>query len=111
MNWDYAELSKKAKEAGGPGELLAIVENHGRKLGRQDAAPWIVVAFGAGCLITVAGCKVWEWARNRRVESETKASAAKEAFIQHVEEWDSRADQNRSVPQGGPLMTNGASES
>ena len=36
MAWDYAELSKIAKAAGGPEKLLAMIEEGGKAIGRME---------------------------------------------------------------------------
>ena len=58
QNWDYAELSKAAKAAGGPEKYVEMLERASRDAGKMEMLPWVgVVAVGAS-LLTVATVKV-----------------------------------------------------
>lgn len=38
-NWDYSDLSKKAKTYGGPEEMLQAIEDEGIQKGREEMEP------------------------------------------------------------------------
>lgn len=41
--WNYAELSKKAKEFGGPEKYIEFLEKINRQRGRNEMLPWVVI--------------------------------------------------------------------
>jgi len=57
MSWDYAELSKRAKVAGGPEKLVENIVKKGITKGRMEGQlsmlPWIrVAALGSSAVMT-----------------------------------------------------------
>lgn len=44
QNWDYAELSKAAKVAGGPEKYVEMLELASKEAGKMEMLPWLVVA-------------------------------------------------------------------
>lgn len=84
MSWNYAELSKAAKEAGGPEALMDILV----KSGREQMVPWMagiaVVGIGAGIGIS----KGISYLKNRRKASEQKVEDAKQELIKGIKEYD-----------------------
>lgn len=53
QNWDYAELSKAAKAAGGPEKYVEMLECASRDAGKMEMLPWVgVAAVGASLLTT-----------------------------------------------------------
>ena len=49
MAWNYSELSKMAKNSGGPEKLIDILV----KSGEKKVLPWVGVAFAGGIALTV----------------------------------------------------------
>ena len=48
QNWDYAELSKDAKVAGGPEKYVEMLELASKEAGKMEMLPWLgVAAVGA----------------------------------------------------------------
>ena len=45
QNWDYAELSKAAKAAGGPEKYVEMLERASRDAGKMEMLPWVGVVF------------------------------------------------------------------
>ena len=46
--WDYAELSKAAKESGGPEKYIEFLEESNRQKGREEMLPWMwITALGS----------------------------------------------------------------
>ena len=43
-NWDYAELSKAAKAAGGPEKYVEMLERASKEAGKMEMLPWVGVA-------------------------------------------------------------------
>ena len=64
--WDYAELSKRAKAMGGPETLIKTIHNHGFQDGilvgqlaeKAKQNPKLFVAFGVGVLVTIGSTKL-----------------------------------------------------
>lgn len=50
MAWDYAELSKAAKEAGGPEKLMDLLIESGKDSGHKEMLPVVAIALGIGAL-------------------------------------------------------------
>ncbi len=50
MSWDYAELSKAAKDAGGPEKLMDMLVDSGKDIGHKDMLPVVGIALGVGAL-------------------------------------------------------------
>lgn len=84
MSWNYAELSKAAKAAGGPEALAELLVQSGK----NQMVPWIaffsVVGVGTGVCVTKAA----EFFRNRRKISEQDVERAKQEIIQGINEYD-----------------------
>lgn len=84
MSWDYAELSKTAKAAGGPEALTELLIQSGK----NQMVPWVAffsaVGIGAGICVT----KAIEFFRNRKKISEQDVELAKQEIIRGINEYD-----------------------
>jgi hypothetical protein len=64
MTWDYAELSKAAKAAGGPEELIELIKDNAKYLGRIEGRasmiPWMIVAILVTAGLTYGTVKLIE---------------------------------------------------
>ena len=92
MAWDYAELSKAAKEAGGPEQLLDLIEEEGKSIGRMEGQssmmPWIgLVALGASAL-TAGVIKLIDHFKAKKAISQAAVDEAKAELIQGIKEYD-----------------------
>ena len=48
LNWDYAELSKAVKAAGGSEKYVDMLKQASRNAGKMEMLPWVgVAAVGA----------------------------------------------------------------
>ena len=88
MSWDYSELSKAAKVAGGPEAFVNKIEEESRKLGRaegrSDMVPVIWLALAAGYGIT----KLIGYFKKKRAESQHALEEAKEELVNGIKEYD-----------------------
>lgn len=84
MSWNYAELSKAAKAAGGPEALTELLV----KSGKNQMVPWIVVFSAVGVGIGVCLTKTVELYRNHKRAAEQKLDMAKKELIQGINEYD-----------------------
>ena len=84
MSWDYAELPKAAKAAGGPEALTELLIQSGK----HQMVPWValstVVGVGAGICVT----KAVDFLRNRKKISEQDVELAKQEIIRGINEYD-----------------------
>ena len=51
QNWDYAELSKAAKVAGGPEKYVEMLELTSKDAGKMEMLPWIGAAAVGASLV------------------------------------------------------------
>ena len=93
MSWNYAELSKAAKEAGGPEALMDVLVDSGRKSGRKDMAPLVLIALAAGAGIM----KAIDYFTEKKKESTKKVEAAKEELIQGIKDYDEKSVKNKEA--------------
>lgn len=96
--WDYAELSKTAKDFGGPEKYIDFLEIANRQKGRSEMLPWIgVTALGAS-LLTVGTIKIVNIIKSRRGKKEEEIEEIKRELIEGVEECEAK---NNEVATGG----------
>ena len=84
MSWDYAELSKIAKSAGGPEALAELLVQSGK----NQMVPWVAffsaVGIGAGICVT----KAVEFIKDRWKSSEQDVERTKQEIIRGINEYD-----------------------
>ncbi len=87
QNWDYAELSKAAKAAGGPEKYVEMLELTSKDAGKMEMLPWIGAAVGAS-LVTAAAIKVVDYFKAKKKKNEMEIAKAKEEIINGIKEYD-----------------------
>lgn len=86
--WDYAELSKAAKAAGGPEKYVELIEKASKDAGKMEMAPLIgVVAIGAS-LLTATTIKVVDYFKYKKENNADEIKKAKEEIIKGIKEYD-----------------------
>ena len=98
MGWNYAELSKVAKESGGPEKLVEILV----KSGENKMVKWVVGAFVGGVALTTSTIKVIEHFKNKKAISPSAIDAAKSDLIQGIKNYDATQEINKN--EGSVLM-------
>ena len=88
QNWDYAELSKAAKAAGGPEKFVELLEKASKDAGKMEMAPWIGVAAIGTSLLTAATIKVVDYFKSKKKNNEAEIEKAKEEIIKGITEYD-----------------------
>ena len=88
MAWDYAELSKAAKEAGGPEKLMDLLIEAGKDSGHKEMLPVVGIALGLGALGYAGISKLVKLFRNKKKISPEAVEAAKAELIKGIEEYD-----------------------
>lgn len=88
--WAYSELSKKAKEHGGPEGLVKDIKEEAYQEGRESRDSDVIMAGVMGGLIVTSILSAGAWVRGRiqqRKEERIKqAQKAKEAEVKLIEE-------------------------
>lgn len=88
QKWDYAELSKAAKAAGGPEKYVELIEKASKDAGKMEMAPLIgVVAIGAS-LLTATTIKVVDYFKYKKKNNVAEIKKAKEEIIKGIKEYD-----------------------
>ena len=92
MSWDYAELAKAAKSAGGPEKLLDLIKESGKYLGRIEGrasmVPWIVGAILVTAGITYGATKLIDLHRAKMAAVQLATEEAKKELICKLIEHD-----------------------
>ena len=88
QNWDYAELSKAAKAAGGPEKYVDMLEQASKDAGKMEMLPWLGVAAAEASLLTAATIKVVDYFRSKKKKNEAEIAKAKEEIINGIKDYD-----------------------
>ena len=81
QNWDYAKLSKAAKEAGGPKKYVDLLESASKKAGKMEMLPWIGIAAIGSSLLTVTTIKVANYIKSKKTATQNEIELAKEDLL------------------------------
>lgn len=87
QNWDYAELSKAAKAAGGPEKYVEMLERASKEAGKMEMLPWVGVAAVGASLLTAATIKIVDYFKSRTTNN-LEIEIAKEELIKGIKEYD-----------------------
>ncbi|MCR5797823.1 MAG: hypothetical protein K6G63_07935 [Eubacterium sp.] len=88
MKWDYAELSKAAKSAGGPEKLVDLLVESGRNAGRREMVPKVAGALAIGAIGYAGISKLVDYYRKKEQISSEAVENAKAELIQGITEYD-----------------------
>lgn len=88
MTWDYAELSKLAKENGGPERLIEILIEAGVEAGKKKTLPLVGVAFAGGIVITLGVQKIIKYFSEKSKTSNIELENAKKEIIQGIDDYE-----------------------
>lgn len=81
MSWNYAELSKVAKENGGPEKLVEMLIDSGKK----SMVPWLGVALAGGVGLTIGIQKIL---KEKSLQSKSAVEATKAELIKGINDYD-----------------------
>ena len=98
QNWDYAELSKAAKVAGGPEKYVEMLERASRDAGKMEMLPWVGVAAVGASLITVAAVKVVDYFKSKKRQNQEDIEAAKQEIISGIKAYDAEHESIEENP-------------
>lgn len=88
QKWDYAELSKAAKMAGGPEKFVEMLESASRDAGKMDMLPWVGTAVFGASLLTVVTIKVMDYFKSKSIKNQEAIETAKQEIIKGIKEYD-----------------------
>ena len=97
QNWDYAELSKAAKAAGGPEKYVEMLECASRDAGKMEMLPWVGVAAVGASLLTVAAVKVVDFFKSKKRQNQEDIEAAKQEIVEGINAYDAEHKDDKSV--------------
>ena len=98
QNWDYAELSKAAKAAGGPEKYVEMLECASRDAGKMEMLPWVGVAAVGASLLTVAAVKVVDFFKSKKRQNQEDIEAAKQEIIAGIKAYDAEHERIEENP-------------
>ena len=88
QNWDYAELSKAAKMAGGPEKYVEMLESASKDAGKMEMLPWIGVATVGASLLTAATIKIVDKKKKKRAQDQQAIDTTKQEIIKGINAYD-----------------------
>ena len=98
QNWDYAELSKAAKAAGGPEKYVEMLECASRDAGKMEMLPCVGVAAVGASLLTVAAVKVVDFFKSKKRQNQEDIEAAKQEIIAGIKAYDAEHESIEENP-------------
>ena len=98
QNWEYAELSKAAKVAGGPEKYVEMLERASRDAGKMEMLPWVGVAAVGASLLTVAAVKVVDFFKSKKRQNQEDIEAAKQEIIAGIKAYDAEHESIEENP-------------
>lgn len=98
QNWDYAELSKAAKEAGGPEKYVEILEKASREAGKLEMLPWVGIAAIGASLLTAATVKFVDCFKLKKRKKQEDIEAAKQEIVLGIKTYDADYESNGDNP-------------
>ena len=91
MSWNYAELSKLAKQYGGPELFVETLTTGNQAIGRSQMLPWVAVAFFGG--------SVANWLIGKAIDyfskpTEAEIEIARQNLIKGIKDYDAAHDES-----------------
>lgn len=88
MDWNYAELSRAAKEAGGPEKFVDMLIESSKAKGRAEMAPFIGLAVIGGIGLDTVARKIIQYFKEKCSKSQKAIEEAREEIIKGIKEYD-----------------------
>ena len=103
MAWDYAKLSRAAKEAGGPEKLMDLLFESGKDTGHKEMLPIVGIALIVGALGYAGISKLVNFFKKKREISPEAVEAAKAELIKGIKEYDATHPEEKkdATPEEG----------
>lgn len=106
MDWDYAQLSKAAKKAGGPENLMNMLIESGKDAGHKEMLPLVGIAAGIGALGYAGISRLVKFFKKKTRISPEAVEEAKAELIKGIEDYDAKcSEENEGVDseEGGEI--------
>lgn len=87
MDWDYARLSKAAKQAGGPEKLIDMLVESGKATGHKEMIPLVFIAALVGALGYAGIQQLIKFFGEKDIPLD-EVEAAKEKLVRGIKEYD-----------------------
>ena len=87
-DWDYAELSKAARVAGGPEKYVDMLEQASKYEGKMEMLPWLGAAIVGTSLLTAATMKAVDYFKSKKKKNKAEIEKAKEKIINGIKACD-----------------------
>lgn len=87
MAWDYAELSKAAKAAGGPEKLIEALVDAGKNAGKKEMLPFVGITLAVGAFTTIGIQKLIKIFSKEKTIPESEIDAIKAELIQGINDY------------------------
>lgn len=88
QKWNYAELSKAAKAAGGPEKYVEMLVAASKNEGKMDMLPWFGVVAAGASLLTAGTIKLINYFKSIRKNNQNELENAKNEIINGIKEYD-----------------------
>ena len=99
MSWDYAQMSKAAKQSGGPEKWIGTIKAARRSQGHRDMFPIVALAMGVGTAIGGIAVMLGGRLAGRQQALEAESAKAEKIVIAHIESEDA-ARESETEEQG-----------
>lgn len=88
MSWNYAELSKSAKAAGGPEKLIESLIDAGKSAGKKEMFPVLGITLVVGALATIGIQKIIKILSKEKALSQSEIATIKAELIEGIKDYD-----------------------
>ena len=88
QKWDYADLSKAAKAAGGPEKYVNMLVDNSKRAGKLEMIPIIGAVLVVSPIITVASQRIYKRFSIKIKKNQKQIEIAKHKIISGIKEYD-----------------------
>ena len=99
QKWNYAEMTKAAKLAGGPEKYVDMLEKAGKAAGKNEMLPWVGVAAVSASLLTLASIKIVSYFKPQKGKKEIEIINENEEIAKGRKLYDSSHKTNEKGGQ------------
>jgi hypothetical protein len=96
--WNYSELSKLAKQYGGPEELVNKLVESGFEMGKKKMHPYVAGGVIVGGVLVCVGVKIRTHFLKKKANSESEFKSAKSEIINGIKNYDTFNSENHNEP-------------
>ena len=104
-NWNYALLSKMAKEAGGPELFVKALRKTAEAAGRSQMMPAVAAAAALGTTLGIGIKSLFDYFRDKRKESVEAVDKAEAELIQAIKDYDIQQEKDQTMKGNISIMS------